>query len=284
LPGTYPINVAGATSNNYQITFVPGTLTVQPRLTQTITFNDLIVKTYGNAAFPVVATSTNTTIPVTFTSSNPAVATVTGNTVTIVGAGTTTITAAQAGNVFYFPATSVSRTLTVNKANLTIRINDTSRLQGQPNPEFRLTYTGFVNGDNASSLTTPPTASTVADINSAAGYYTVTPTGTVTNNYNVTAVAGRLTVYPAAGKDAVDMNVYMSSSTTLTARVYVTEPALADVQLYDLSGKLVRQRNSFMPAGFVNLNIHVADIPSGIYVVVIRNGKLDLRKKVQIIH
>lgn len=284
LPGTYPITVAGATSNNYAITFVPGTLTVQPRLTQTITFNELIAKTYGNAAFPVVATSTNTTIPITFTSSNPAVATVSGNTVTIVGAGTTTITAAQAGNVFYFPATSVSRTLTVNKANLTIRVNDTSRLQGQPNPEFRITYTGFVNGDNAGSLTTPPTATTVADINSAAGYYTVTPTGTVTNNYNVTAVAGRLTVYPAAGKDAVDMNVYMSSSTTLTARVYVTEPALADIQLYDLSGKLVRQRNSFMPVGFVNLNMHVADIPSGIYVVVIRNGKLDLRKKVQIIH
>jgi hypothetical protein len=284
LPGTYPITAAGATSNNYAITFVPGTLTVQPRLQQTITFNELVAKTYGNAAFPLVATSTNTTIPITFTSSNTSVATISGNTVTIVGAGTTTITAAQAGNVFYFPATSVSRTLTVNKANLTIRVNDTSRLQGTPNPEFRITYTGFVNGDNASSLTTPPTASTDANINSAAGYYTVTPTGTVTSNYNITAVAGRLTVYPAAGKDAVDMNVYVSNSSTLTARLYVTEPALGDIQLYDLSGRLVRQRNVFMPVGFVNLNIAIGDIPSGIYIVVLRNGKLDLRKKVQIIH
>lgn len=282
--GTYPINVAGATSNNYTVTFEPGTLTVQPRLAQTITFDELAVKTYGNAAFPAVASSTNATIPITFSSSNTAVATVSGNMVTIVGAGTTTITASQAGNVFYFPAESVSRTLTVNKANLTIRVRDTSRLQGQPNPEFTITYTGFVNGDNSSNLTAQPVATTIADIGSAAGYYTVTPEGTVTSNYNVTAVAGRLTVYPAGGKEEQELNVYMSSSTTLTARVYVTEPELADIQVFDLSGRVVVKRNSFLPAGFININIPVSDLPSGIYVVVIRNGKLDLRKKIQIIH
>ncbi len=32
-----------------------------------------------------------------------------------------------------------------------------------------------------------------------------------------------------------------------------------------------------MPVGFVNLNIAIGDIPSGIYIVVLRNGKLNLR-------
>jgi len=74
-----------------------------------------------------VATSTNNTIPITYTSSNPGVATISGTTIHITGAGTSTITASQAGNAGFFPATDVSRTLTVNKANLTIRAGDTSK-------------------------------------------------------------------------------------------------------------------------------------------------------------
>jgi hypothetical protein len=45
---------------------------------------------------------------------------VSGSTVTIVGAGTTTITASQAGNTSFAAATSVPQTLTVNQASQTI--------------------------------------------------------------------------------------------------------------------------------------------------------------------
>jgi hypothetical protein len=51
---------------------------------------------------------------VTLTSSNPDVATVSGSTVTVVGAGTTTITATQSGDSDYLAATPVSRDLVVS--------------------------------------------------------------------------------------------------------------------------------------------------------------------------
>jgi len=61
---------------------------------------------------------------VTYVSGNTAVATVAANTVHIAGAGTTTITASQAGDANYNAAPDVQRNLTVNKAVQTITFTD----------------------------------------------------------------------------------------------------------------------------------------------------------------
>ncbi len=55
--------------------------------------------------------------PVSYTSSNPSVATVSGETVTIKGIGSTTLTPRQAGNATYLAAENVSRTLTLTARN-----------------------------------------------------------------------------------------------------------------------------------------------------------------------
>ena len=282
-PGTYPITVSGATSNNYTITFVNGTLTVQARQNQTITFNALPTKTYGNADFPTGATSTNNTIPITYTSSNPGVATVTGNLIHITGAGTTTITASQAGNAGYFPATDVARTLTVNKAPLTIRVRDTLRTEGQPNPPFVITYTGFVLGETAANLLTPVVATTTATELSAPGYYPITLSGGNSDNYNVTYVNARLTVLPASGTDQQHLNVYMSSPNTITVRVYSPQPYIGDITLYDFGGRPLLKKNLFMPVGFISTDLQVPTLPSGIYIITIKGDGVDLKKTVPLI-
>ena len=46
--GTYPINVSGAAALNYAITFVPGTLTINPAPAPTITLIDIITASTGN--------------------------------------------------------------------------------------------------------------------------------------------------------------------------------------------------------------------------------------------
>ncbi|TAE16649.1 MAG: T9SS C-terminal target domain-containing protein [Bacteroidetes bacterium] len=89
---------------------------------QTITFNALTARTFGDAPFTLSATASSG-LAVSYTSSNTNVATISGNTVTIVGAGTANITASQAGNTNYNPATNVVQALTVNKANQTITFN-----------------------------------------------------------------------------------------------------------------------------------------------------------------
>lgn len=280
-PGTYPITVTGATSNNYTISFVAGVLTVQAKQTQTITFAAPATKTYGNADFATGATSTNSTIPITYISSNPAVATIIGNNIHITGGGTTTITASQAGNAGYFPATDVARVLTVNKAALTIRVRDTVKTQGEANPPFTITYTGFVLGETAANLATPPTVNTIATTISPAGYYTLTPEAAVSSNYNFTYTAGRLTILPPGGTNQNHIHAYMSNPNTLTVRVYSTFPALGDITLFDLTGKPLLKKNVFLPQGFIESNVNVSLIPSGIYVVTVSG--VDLKKTIPII-
>jgi gliding motility-associated-like protein len=90
---------------------------------QTITFTTLPAKVLGDADFGLTATSTNATIPVTYSSGNTAVATIVNGNIHITGAGTATITAAQAGNVNYNAAADVIQTLTVNKSAQTISFN-----------------------------------------------------------------------------------------------------------------------------------------------------------------
>lgn len=283
LPGTYPITVSGTTAANYSITHTNGTLTVQAKQNQTITFNVLPTKTYGNADFAHGAVSTNNTIPITFASSNPLVATVIGNNIHIVGAGTTTITASQAGNIGYFAAPDVARSFTVNKAALAIKVKDTVKNFGTANPVFTITYTGFVLGETAANLTTPVNVATTATTNSAPGYYLLTPEAATSGNYAITFTAGRLTILPPNGPNENYINAYMSNSATLTVRLYSPVPALADIILYNMAGQPLVKKNVFMPVGFTNADINVSNLPSGIYSVHAVGSGVDLQRTTAII-
>lgn len=282
-PGTYPITVSGATSNNYAISFVDGVLTVQPKQNQTITFNALTARNYGNADFALNATSTNTTIPIVYSSSNTAVATVTGSTVHIVGAGTTDITASQAGNDGYFPAANVVQTLTVNKVMLTVRVRDTVKVENTPNPDFVMTYTGFVLGETAANLTTAPVISTIATTTSSPGYYTLTPGNGVSENYNFTYTAGRLTILPASDTTQQYLYAFVNGAGNLNVRTYSPKPTLADVYLYDMNGRLLRKKNLFIPRGFINTEINITTIPNGVYAIAVKGNGVDLKKTISIV-
>ena len=87
---------------------------------QTIdTFTSLGNKTLGDTPFDVTAPSSSSSLPVTLTvKSGPA--TISGNTVTLKGAGTVVLAANQAGNTNYNAATEVTTSFTVAKGIQTI--------------------------------------------------------------------------------------------------------------------------------------------------------------------
>ena len=85
-------------------------------LSQTITFAPLSPVAFGSGNFNLTATASSG-LAVSYTSDNPLVATVSGSTVTIVGVGTTSITASQNGNGTYDAAIPVSRDLEINCAS-----------------------------------------------------------------------------------------------------------------------------------------------------------------------
>ena len=115
--------INGAASGNYTLTQPVGLTGDITRANQTITFGALANKTTADASFALTA-SASSGGTVSYTSSNPQVATISGNTVTIVGIGTTTITASQAGNGNYNGASDVTQSLTVTVAPTTLAAGD----------------------------------------------------------------------------------------------------------------------------------------------------------------
>ena len=89
------------------------------KVDQSINFGALPNKTYGDSPFTLTATSSSG-LGITYSSSDSNVASISGTAVTILKAGSTTITASQSGNDNYNAATSVTQTLTVAKADQTI--------------------------------------------------------------------------------------------------------------------------------------------------------------------
>jgi hypothetical protein len=99
---------------------------------QTITFNTLDAKIYGDAKFTLEATS-DSGLPAGYESSNPNVATIQNGEVTIVGAGSTIITASQAGNDNYAAATPVQQELVVNLMGQQVNVTPTmTKIFGDP--------------------------------------------------------------------------------------------------------------------------------------------------------
>ncbi len=118
----YSATLTGADKDNYTLGSVPDlTVTIRP-IAQTLAFADAAVtKTYGDSPFVNALTHSVGDGQITYTSSDPAVATVgTDGTVTIRGAGKARITATAAATQNYVE-TAASFDLTVAKATGTVK-------------------------------------------------------------------------------------------------------------------------------------------------------------------
>ena len=281
--GTYPITASGASAQNYEISYLDGVLSVVERQTQVITFNSLPAVTYGQGDFIPLVTSTNSTIPIELTSSDNNVATiVNGNTIHIVGAGTTIITASQAGSPNYFPAVDVTNPLEVLKAPLQIAVADTVKLEGTANPQFRFIYSGFVLGETASDLVSQPVVNTSATTSSAPGIFTASPADAASANYSFTYVDGRLTIYPSDSL-AQTLSAYSNNSGQVVVRIFSPESDLGSVIIYDLQGRFLARKDIFVAKGFNSTQIDVLRMSSANYIVTFRGKKNIISKIVPII-
>ncbi|WP_443943474.1 MBG domain-containing protein [Pedobacter sp. AW1-32] len=187
---------ANKTSVNLQGTYSNIASAVTVNNTQTITFNTLTARSYGDADFTLSATATSG-LTVTFESSDPTIASVSGNTVHILKAGTVNIIAKQAGNSSFLAATDVSRSLVVNKAALTITANNATKVYDATafTGGNGLTYEGFATGDNASnSLSGTIAFAGTAQSAKNVGTYTIVPSGLFSTNYAIAYANGSLTI------------------------------------------------------------------------------------------
>jgi uncharacterized protein YegL len=141
--GNYSV-VASLTNNNYTASDAPGTLAIA-KASQTITFNALAGKTYGDVPF-ALSGSSSSGLTVSFSIvSGPA--TISGSTVTITGVGTVTVRASQAGNTNYNLAADVDRSFIVAKCAATITLSNLSQTyNGTPKPATATTNPAGLSG------------------------------------------------------------------------------------------------------------------------------------------
>jgi hypothetical protein len=191
-PGTYDIaaSVGSLVTTNYAFGFTNGTLTVT-KATLTATA-DSQSRTYGSANPTLTITydgfvnGQNAGVIQSLPTANAA-ATIQSP----VGAYQITVTG---GNDTNYAFTLVDGTLQITQAPLVASADSQSRAYGSPNPVLSISYSGFVNGQDASVLESPPTASTTAGISSPVGQYNITLNGGGDTNYDITLTNGILTI------------------------------------------------------------------------------------------
>ena len=164
----------------------------------------LVDKIYGDADFAVSATASSG-LAVTFTVGATDKCTISAGTVHITGAGSCTVTAAQAGDGNYNAATAaagsaLARTFTIAPKPLTITANSATKVYGQVATFLgtAFTATGLVGTETVGTVTLTSTGA-AATATVAGSTYPIVPSaatgGTFTPaNYAITYTNGALTV------------------------------------------------------------------------------------------
>ena len=147
--GTVTVSSTNATTLTLPtMTAFVGPSTLAP---QTISFSLGSPATYSTSAITLNATSTSG-LPVTYSSSNTSIATISGNTLTMVGAGSVIITADRGCDATYAPAVAQSQTLVVDPIALTVsnaQVTD-KYYDGTTSAVITGTLNGIINGDAVS--------------------------------------------------------------------------------------------------------------------------------------
>ncbi|NCW27376.1 MAG: hypothetical protein EBV83_03625, partial [Verrucomicrobia bacterium] len=204
--------ISGVDARNYELAQPTGVAVDITKASQSISFalTNSVLSSVGSLS--LLATSASG-LPVTFVSSSSSVATVTGNTLNIVGPGSVTVTAQQAGNENYEPASNVDRSLQVLDTDLPVAGADSFTASPRPEMTTKFSFAQLLSNDRPSANS--------ADTRSL----TITQVATSSSLGGVVRTKGSWVIYqPPTGisSPAVDTFTYVVSNGTKTATATVT--------------------------------------------------------------
>jgi alpha-tubulin suppressor-like RCC1 family protein len=191
--GSYASTCSGAVDPNYTIVDIDGSVSVNPAPLTITASSD--TATYGGATPAITASYTGFVNGDDDTSlATPPACTTDATPSSAVGTYVSSCSGAVDGN---YDITYVDGAVVVGQADLIVVASDGSMTYGGTPPTVTASYVGFANGDDATSLTTPPVCTTDATPTSAVGSYASSCSGAVDGNYDITYVDGSTTVAPA---------------------------------------------------------------------------------------
>jgi hypothetical protein len=229
--------------------------------------SELASKVYGFA--PFVLTNNVPAKKVIYSSSNPAILFISGDTATIKGAGTVYISAMIEGDSL----TLVKKKQLIYSKILTVTTPDVWRVYKTPNPVFVLNYEGFVEGEDESDLISKPIVGCKANMNYPVGVYDLTITGGLSNNYSFTFPnKTKLTIAGVALDDENErISLYPNPAMEIVTITGITKPVT--VVICNSLGAIVKTLI------VENASFNVGDLPEGLYLVKIVDGNDSLVRK-----
>ncbi len=240
----------------------------------TIVFNDF-EKNYGADIITLLA-DTNSTGVITYTIVGDAKgASITGDKLTLGNTGDIIVKVTTAATATH-SETSKEITITINKVPLAATADDKSRNYGEDNPEFTISYTGFVNDDTEADLDTAPVATSTATNNTPAGAVSIDlSTGTDTN-YDIINTNGILIIIADATSNVAIKKKYGFSpngdgiNDTWTIDTIENYPNNT-VKVFNRSGKLVYEQKAYKNTwnGVANTIGGNQKLPVGPYLFII---------------
>ncbi|MEK7499630.1 MAG: MBG domain-containing protein, partial [Patescibacteria group bacterium] len=141
-----------------------------------------------------------------------------------------TLIASSNYNLIYIPAN-----FTINKATLNVTADDKSIIYNDSDPAFTVTYSGFVNGEDVTVLTSLSSAS-VSGAHTNSGTYAIIPFGGTADNYSFSYHNGTLTVNKKhiTGSFTANNKIYDGNNSAIVAtRTLIGVIGLDDVTLSD---------------------------------------------------
>ena len=184
--GEFAITPSGLTADNYEIEFVAGKLTVEPKVVF-IAWNDETSFTYDGKAHAPNATAEGL---VNNDECNFVIDSATN-------AGKYTAKVTDLSNKNYkLPATGLEQSFEIAKIPLTVTAKNNTIVYGDEPSNAGVEYSGFVVTDNEKSLNGSLVYSYDYKQYGDAGEYSITPSGLTADNYEIEFVAGKLTVEP----------------------------------------------------------------------------------------
>ncbi|MFL2928622.1 MAG: LamG-like jellyroll fold domain-containing protein [Opitutales bacterium] len=232
-------------------------VTATPRSDQNITFAAIPNKNALSANFDLNATASSS-LPVSFTSQTPNIATVDGNgTVTIKSTGVATFRASQDGNGSYNAAPTVDQTLTITKVPQTITFGSISN-QNLSAGTYSLSAT-------ASSNLGVSFVSSNTSLGSVSGnVVTLVAGGTIT----ITASQGGDSTYDAA--PTVNQNLTIIDD-TLTAQTITWSQSLSSLSYGTPDTNMTASASSGLAITYISSDSNVVDV-NGSFLKIIGAG------------
>jgi hypothetical protein len=260
--GTYPITRGNLSAgNNYTVNFTGNYLTITTGAQHITWAQNLLVGCSSTTSLQLTATASSG-LPVSYSISDPTIATISGSVLTLLRPGTAVVTATQGGNANYAPANPVTDSLFYQSTSLIRQHWDDVIFFDNSSGEY-VQWQWYKNGDSIKGATNPYYSESPLNgkyfviATNRAGQELQTCTLSITPG---SAVSGGIKVSPNP--------IHAGAAVTVISNYSVTALKGATLQVIDLNGKVWQKLSSVQPSqqvtmpsetGIFIINLQLAD-------------------------